>query len=108
MQKLANETHRVGRPISITFTSMKKTIHYPTMKTVLAVEDVIRNSKDYLTKTEIRNRLDKQIMMQTLNFILAYLEDSGKIMITRDGVIWTRHDNSKFSKLVKKSKGYKL
>ena len=96
-----------GRPID-TNKVITNVIHYPTLKTVLAVEDAIRDSKDYLTKTEIRRRLEKKIMMQTLNIILAYLENSGKILITKKGVIWIRNENPRFLKLLKTDKGVRL
>lgn len=101
------QEQRVGRPIN-TKLVITEIMHYPTLKTVLAVEDVIRNSKDYLTKTEIRRRLKNKIMVQTLNIILAYLEDSSKILITKKGVIWIRNENPKFLKMLKKAKMIEL
>lgn len=92
-----------GRPIDPNL-KITNVIHYPNLKTVLQVEDVIRNSEDYLNKTEIREKLGNRVMMQTLNLILAYLEDSGKILIAKQGIIWTRNDNPKFLKMLKKIK----
>ena len=66
----------------------QKVLHYPRLDTVLNVEEVIKKSKNPLSKNEIDRRLKKQIMRPTLNLILKYLEDSGKIAILKEGLIW--------------------
>lgn len=63
-------------------------LHYPRLDTVLNVEKVIKNSLDPLSKNEIERRLENGIMRQTLNVILDYLEESGKIASLKEGVIW--------------------
>ncbi len=63
-------------------------LHYPRLDTVLNVEDVIKKAKDALSKNEIDRRLKTQIMRPTLNLILEYLEDSGKIVVLKEGIIW--------------------
>lgn len=79
-----------------------KVIHYPTLKTVLMVEDVLKNSDFLLSKAEIKRRLPSEIMHQTLNLILAYLEDSGKILITSKGVLWTYNPSKKLQKAIER------
>jgi len=97
------EKMAVGRPINPAL-KIKSIIHYPNLKTVLAVEDVIRNSKDYINKTQIMNNLENKIMSQTLNLILAYFEDRKEILITNKGILWIRNDNPKFLKMIKNIK----
>jgi len=63
-------------------------LHYPRLDTVLKVEKVIKTSDEPLSKNEIDRRLPKQIMRPTLNLILKYLEESGKIAILKEGIIW--------------------
>ena len=63
-------------------------LHYPRLDTILRVEKVIRKSKEPLSKNEIDRRLEKKMMRQTLNLILEYLEESGKIAILKEGIIW--------------------
>ena len=63
-------------------------LHYPRLDTILNVEKVIRKAKDPLSKNEIDRRLSKQIMRPTLNVILKYLEESGKIAQLKEGIIW--------------------
>lgn len=64
-------------------------IHYPNLKTVLAVEKVLQDAKEPLSRAEVKRRLKTKIMHQTLNIILQYLVDSGKILDTRFGPVWT-------------------
>lgn len=63
-------------------------LHYPTLKTVLMVEDAIKKADTVISKEELKRRLPTQIMHQTLNLILEYLEESGKIMIGPKGITW--------------------
>ena len=63
-------------------------LHYPRLDTVLRVEEIIKKSRDPLSRNEIDRRLEKQIMRPTLNLILKYLEESGKIAILKEGIIW--------------------
>ncbi len=65
-----------------------KVLHYPRLDTILNVEKTIREAKDPLSKNEIDRRLPKKIMRPTLNLILNYLMDSGKIVIIKEGIIW--------------------
>ena len=68
-------------------------LHYPRLDTVLNVEDVIRKGRDPLSKNEIDRKLNKKIMRPTLNVILEYLEDSGKIAVLKEGIIWIYKDD---------------
>ncbi|MFH1545023.1 MAG: hypothetical protein ABIE23_02975 [archaeon] len=87
----------------LTKTLEKGVLHYPTLKTVLAVEDVLKNSKGLLNREEIKERLPTKIHHQTLNLILEYLEESGKIFIGKKGILWTYNESPKFKKLLEKS-----
>ncbi|MBC8501198.1 MAG: hypothetical protein ISS25_03535 [Nanoarchaeota archaeon] len=67
---------------------VQKILHYPRLDTVLNVENVVKKADETLSKNEIDRRLPKKIMRPTLNLILKYLEDSGKIAILKEGIIW--------------------
>ena len=67
---------------------MQQVLHYPRLDTVLNVEKVIKSAKEPLSKNEIDRRLKKSIMRPTLNLILRYLEESGKIALLKEGTIW--------------------
>ena len=68
---------------------MKKTIHYPQLDTILMVEEAIQQMS-YPKKTELWKSLPKKVMYQTFCLIIDYLEQSGKIIIDKDGrIVWT-------------------
>ena len=66
----------------------KEVLHYPRLDTILNVEKIIKKATDPLSKNEIDRRLTKKIMRPTLNLILSYLEESGKVAILKEGTIW--------------------
>lgn len=82
---------------------MQKVLHFPNLKTVLQVEKVLQEADTVISKNELKRRLPTQIMHQTLNLILEYLEDSGKIMIGSKGITWIQNDNPKLKKLLEKA-----
>ncbi len=74
-------------------------IHYPRLDTVLMVENAIKKAKEYPNKMQLWKSLPKQMMYQTFNIIIQYLESSGKILIDKDGSILWIHN----SKLLERS-----
>ena len=76
-------------------------IHYPTLKTVLMVEDVLKKANTLMTREKLKSKLPTKIMHQTLNVILKYLEDSGKILDGRKGILWTYNPSPKLDKAIK-------
>ncbi len=66
----------------------REVLHYPRLDTILNVEKVVRIAMSPLSKNELDRRLPKKIMRPTLNIILKYLEESGKIAILKEGIIW--------------------
>lgn len=62
---------------------------YPNLNTVLMVEDFLKKNRDMPIKiTELKQKLPKQIMHQTLQIILEYLFRSGKIIYGPKGIQW--------------------
>lgn len=82
---------------------MQKTevIHYPNLKTVLMVEDTLKKANNLMTRELLKDKLPTKIMHQTLNVILKYLEDSGKIIDGRKGILWIFNPSSKLDKAIK-------
>jgi len=76
-------------------------IHYPNLKTVLMVEDALKKANKLMTREQLKKKLPTQIMHQTLNLILKYLEDSGKILDGRKGILWIYNPSPKLDKAVK-------
>ncbi|MDP2906782.1 MAG: hypothetical protein Q8O03_02480 [Nanoarchaeota archaeon] len=65
------------------------TKRYPNLSTVLMVEDFLKKHSDVPMKiSEIKAKLPKQVMHQTLKIILEYLFRSGKIMYGPRGIQW--------------------
>ena len=75
-------------------------LHYPRLDTVLMVEEALKNAELAISKSELLRRLPKQVMRQTLNVILRYLEEKGLIMIGSKGVLWIYNDSPKMKKLI--------
>ena len=76
-------------------------IHYPNLKTVLMVEDVLKKANNLMTRENLKKKLPTKIMHQTLNVILKYLEDGGKILDGRKGILWIYNPSSKLDKAIK-------
>jgi len=77
-------------------------IHHPSLKTVLMVEKTLKEANTLLTREELKRRLPKKIMHQTLNVVLNYLEESGKIIDGRKGILWIFNPSSKLDKAIEK------
>jgi len=82
--------------------------HWPTLKTVLMVEKALKESDGPVSLEELKRKLKKKIMDQTLRLILAYLEDKGSILVGPKGISWIENNSSKFLKFLEKSKVIEL
>lgn len=66
-----------------------KTVRYPNLSTVLMVENFLEEHRDQPMKiSEIKEKLPKQVMHQTLKIVLEYLFKSGKIIYGPRGIQW--------------------
>lgn len=77
-------------------------LHYPSLKTVLMVEKVLQEADTPLTREQLKKRLPMKVMHQTLNVILRYLEESGKIIDGRKGIEWTYNPSEKLEAAVQR------
>ncbi len=67
---------------------MPRVAHYPRLDTIMMVEETIKKL-NYPRKTEVWKALPKKIMYQTFSLIIDYLQESGKILVDKDGrIIW--------------------
>ena len=81
-------------------------LHSPTLESVIMVEKAIQKYSQECGKYQLWKKLPKKMMYQTFQTILDYLENSGKILIDKDGcVIWT-YNPEMIRKLI--SQGVKL
>jgi hypothetical protein len=76
-------------------------MHYPNLKTVLMVEDALKKANKMLTREQLKKKLPTKVMHQTLNVILSYLEDSGKILDGRKGILWIYNPSAKLERAIK-------
>jgi hypothetical protein len=65
-----------------------KAEHSPTLQTVQMVENTIKEAKEVISIAELKRRLPRKVNHNTLKVILTYLQKSGKIEFTPNGVIW--------------------
>lgn len=75
-------------------------IHYPNLKTVLMVEETLKKSNELMSREQLKSKLKTKIMHQTLNIILKYLEDSGKIIDGRKGILWIYNPSPKLDRAI--------
>ena len=69
---------------------MKTLLHSPTLESVLMVEKTIQKNSQECGKYQLWRKLPRKMMYQTFQVILDYLEQSGKILIDKDGcILWT-------------------
>lgn len=65
-------------------------LHSPTLESVLMVERTIQKYSQECGKYQLWKKLPRKMMYQTFLTILDYLEQSGKILIDKDGcIMWT-------------------
>lgn len=80
----------------------QEVIHYPNLSTMLEVEKVLKNAEAPLSKEEIKRRLPAKIMHQTLNIIIAYMENRGLILSGEKGILWTYNPSPKLQRAIEK------
>ncbi|MDI6737319.1 MAG: hypothetical protein QME12_02265 [Nanoarchaeota archaeon] len=61
----------------------------PNLNTIMMVEDILKQSYQPLSMPELKKKLPKQVMHQTLKVVLHYLWKSGKITHTPNGIQWS-------------------
>lgn len=68
----------------------KLILHSPTLESVIMVEKIIKKYSQECGKYQLWKKLPKKMMYQTFLLILDYLQESGKIVIDKEGcIIWT-------------------
>lgn len=80
----------------------QKLMHSPNLSTILMVEETLKKSGEPLTLVELKKKLPRKVMHQTLVQILDYLQISGKIIIGTKGILWIFTERKELNKLIKK------
>lgn len=82
-----------------------KVPHWPTLNTVIMVEEAIRkDSNSVITIAELKRKLPRQVNHNTLIVILRYLEKSNKIAFGIRGISWIHNENPILRKAI--AEGY--
>jgi len=85
----------------------EKEIHWPTLNTVIMVENVLKDiNESVITIADLKRKLPRQVNHITLMTILQYLEKSNKIAVTLKGITWIHNQNPNLRKAI--SQGLEL
>ena len=76
--------------------------HSPTLNTVLMVEETLKGTGEVINLAELKRRLPRKVMHQTLIQILDYLQISGKIIIGTKGILWVFAERKELDELIKR------
>lgn len=79
----------------------KTILHSPTLNTVLMVEETLKEAGEVVKLAELKRRLPRKVMHQTLVAILDYLQESGKILICTKGILWAYTTPEELKELMK-------
>jgi len=72
----------------------KEPEHWPTLNTVIMVENALRNmNESVISVAALKRELPRQVNHNTLMLILDYLEKSNKIAVTLKGITWIYNTN---------------
>ena len=82
---------------------IKQIKHWPTLNTVIMVEDTLKKMDGSVMKiAELKRKLPRQVNHNTLMIILHYLEKSNKILVGLKGITWIHNANLKLKKAIEK------
>ncbi len=79
-------------------------MHYPNLRTMLMIEKILKNADTMINREELKKRLPKKIMHQTLNLILEYLENRGMIIDSHKGILWIYNPSPKLKRAIEKGR----
>ena len=76
-------------------------IHWPTLNTVIMVENVLKKiDESVINIAELKRKLPRQVNHNTLMIILKYLEESNKIFVSLKGITWIHNLNPNLRKAI--------
>ena len=87
--------------MQIAIKKKEKSLHSPTLNTLLMVEEVLKDG-ELLSVAELKKKLPRKVMHQTLLQILDYLQLSGKIIIGTKGILWVFSERKELNELIKR------
>ncbi len=79
----------------------QKPSHWPTLNTVIMVEETLKNmNESVISVAELKRKLPRQVNHTTLMVILEYLERSNKIAVTLKGITWIYNENPNLKRAI--------
>ena len=85
----------------VTKIATKNNIHWPTLNTVMMVEDILgKMNESAISIADLKRKLPRQVNHITLMVILQYLEKSNKIAVTLNGITWLENNNPNLKKAI--------
>ena len=85
-----------------TETVQLEVMHSPRLATVIMVEETLKKVGEVIKVSELKRRLPRKVMHNTLLHILDYLQRSGKIIITTKGVLWIYAPREELDRLIER------
>jgi hypothetical protein len=83
---------------------IKQKTRSPNLTTILMIENTLKKNRDLpMTLPQLKSKLPKQVMHQTLKVILEYLFNSGKIIYGPKGIQWIFSKPEHLQKMLKNS-----
>jgi len=80
----------------------KDEAHSPTLKTIIMVENALKNMNESLiTVARLKRILPRQVNHNTLITVLDYLEKSRKIDAGLKGIVWVENNNPRLQKAIR-------
>lgn len=76
-------------------------LHSPTLESVLMVEKTIEKYSQECGRYQLWKKLPRKMMYQTFQVILDYLDQSGKIVIDKEGCIMWIFNPQRIKRLIK-------
>jgi len=82
-------------------TIKQKPSHWPTLNTVIMVEETLKSmNESVISVAELKRKLPRKVNHITLMVILEYLERSNKIAVTLKGITWIYNENPNLKKAI--------
>src|SRR3989344_3551752 len=83
-------------------TKQENPVHWPTLNTVIMVEDTLKNmDESVISVADLKRKLPRQVNHITLMVILEYLEKSGKIAVGLKGISWIENNNPNLRRAIR-------
>lgn len=81
-------------------TILEKAKHSPKLSTILMVEETLKDAGELIKTAELKRKLPRKVMHQTLLQILDYLQMSGKIIMGTKGILWIFAERKELNQLI--------